>query len=148
MLQLTRSIASLSPADLHVLLADAGLEAAKVKDRIATVQAELNDRFAKSVVKSLADQDKQSGTVNLPLQDGMTVKGVVSKKVDWDSVRLLSIAQSMPWEKVAKLFKIEFSVPEKVYEGISVADEDLKKRLDAARTVTYPAPKITLEKAS
>lgn len=148
MLQITRPIASLTPADLYDLLTDAGLEAAKVKERVATVQAELNDRFAQSVVKSLADQDKQSGTVNLQLQDGMSVKGVVSKKVEWDSVRLLSIAQSMPWEKVAKLFKIEFSVPEKIYEGIAVADEELKKRLDTARTVTYPAPKISLEKAS
>lgn len=141
-------LSSLTPSQLYALQGAAAVEGLVITAKLKAIQAEMNERFSASIIRNLADQDKQSGTVNLPLQDGMSAKGVVSKKVDWDSVRLLSIAQSMPWEKVTKLFKIEFSVPEKVYEGIAIADEDLKKRLDTARTVTYPAPKISLEKAS
>ena len=133
-------------SQLHSALNDAAIDAAANKAWVASLNGEISKRLGESVLKSLADDGRVHGTVNLFLQDGVTAKGVVDKKVDWDSAKLLAIAQTMPWDRVAAIFKITFSVPEKIYDGIKAVDDELGKRIDGARTTKPSAPKITLSK--
>jgi hypothetical protein len=66
---------------------------------------------------------------------------VIGKTVKYDNPALYTIAASIPWEQAQQVFKIEFDVAEKTLK--SLEDEDLKKRIAAARTVKYGEPKIT-----
>ena len=133
------------PALLSVIT-EAQQDVTDAKVWLAHVQAELTARLAPSVKSELAALNKPAGTVNMTLQGGMSAKGVVDKKIEWDSEKLIAIAQTMPWARVIKIFKIDFGVAEKIYEGIKATDEDLAAQLDKARTVKYGDPKITLSK--
>jgi hypothetical protein len=61
-------------------------------------------------------------------------------KVKWDSKKLQAVAATMPWEKIEKVFKIEFSVPERTFKAIT--EDKLMELLKPARTVEFSAPKI------
>lgn len=127
------------------LAAAARMDSAKAD--IAGIQAEISRRLGESVKRAFEQAGKEHGTLTLPLQDGLTAKCDISKKVDWDSAALMAVAQTMPWDRVNAIFKIRFEVSETVYKGIEAADPDLKGRIDKARTVTFGTPKIALAKA-
>lgn len=86
--------------------------------------------------------DKPSGTIHFNL-DGEVFTADIDKRVKWDSDALQRIAGSISFEEALSLFKVEYSVPEKVFNDL--ADGDLKQRLTDARTVTYSQPKITMK---
>ncbi|CAB4120998.1 hypothetical protein UFOVP4_56 [uncultured Caudovirales phage] len=133
------------PALLSII-EEAQDDVANAKAWFSRVQRELSDRLEGSVKNELAALDKATGTVNIPLQGGMIAKGIIDKKVEWDNDKLMAIAWAMPWERVTKIFKITFSVPERVYDGIRAADEALAAKLDTARTIKVGDPKITLSR--
>ena len=116
------------------------------KAEIDLLQTELRRRFGESIARSLAEAGKEHGTVRLPMQDGLTVKADVAKTVKWDSAKLLTLAQTMPWAAVTRVFKVEFSMSETAYAGVAAVAPDLQAKVDAARTVTFGAPKISIEK--
>jgi len=136
----------LTYSQLYTRIGNTIAEATTVKGRLDDLNAEVAKRLGESIKKALADDGKEHGTANLSLQDGITAKGVVDKKVEWDSAKLLAIAQTMPWNRAVAVFKIVFSVPEKIYAGIKAVDPDLLKLIDAARTTKHGEPKITLIK--
>jgi hypothetical protein len=108
------------------------------------VQAELERRLGASAKAAYDQAGKEHGTLSLPLQGGLMAKLDVTKKVEWDSEKLLKLAQTMPWERVTAMFKIVFAVSETTYKGIAVLDGDLKAKIDDARTVKFGQPKIVL----
>jgi len=114
---------------------------ANLKDWIAQIDAELNARFAEDFQAAFAAGDKLSGQVTVE-RDGLKITGEISKTVKWDSKALMAVAATLPWERTAKLFKIEFSVPEATFNAIT--DEDLQKKIAAARTVKYGELKVKL----
>jgi hypothetical protein len=140
------ALASATLPELHKLLSDREKELLSAKFRVGAVVEEITKRLADSAKAAFEQADKQHGTVNLPLQNGLTAKCEISKKVEWDSDKLMDVAKTMPWDRVVKLFKIAFAVPEKVYDGIDAVDPALRQKIDKARTVKYGSPKITLIK--
>lgn len=120
---------------------------ASAKAQVAEVAGELQRRFADSAKTALKEADKTHGTTSLPLQDGLVAKAEVKKEVKWDSAKLQAVAQTLPWERVAAIFKIEFSVSETIYKGIAAAAPDLQTKIDEARTVIFKEPAIALAKA-
>lgn len=139
----------ITKATLPELLAEqeaAVAAATAAKARTANVKAELQRRYSASATMALGQAGKDHGTVSLPLQDGFKVKADVKQTVKWDSGKLMAIAQTLPWERVEALFKIEFSMPEKIYAGVSALSPDLRAKIDEARTTTVAAPAITLIK--
>jgi hypothetical protein len=117
---------------------------AVAKEGAASVAAEINRRYAESAKHALSEAGKSHGSVTLPLQDGIVVKGDVKQTVKWDSAKLMEIAQTMPWDRVAAMFKIEFSMPEAIYKGVGALSPELQKKIDAARTTVIAAPSLKL----
>lgn len=133
------------PALLSVM-EEAKRDLDQAKAWVATIQNEIDGRLMASVKAQLEQLGKTTGTVNMPLQGGITAKGVVDKKVEWDSDKLFALAITMPVDQARAIFKFAVSVPEKNYEGIKVANPDLGKAIDAARTIKASTPKITLSR--
>jgi hypothetical protein len=138
---------ALSFAELKRESENFAMQITAAKLEVSAIADELARRLAPSASKMLIESGKTHGTVNLSLQDGLVAKCVVDKKVEWDSEKLLGIAQSMPWDRVRAIFKIVFAVSETTYKGIAAADPALQARIDEARTTKYGAPKITIEEA-
>lgn len=119
---------------------------ATFKGRADAVKAELQRRYAASAMQALQQKGKAYGSGKLPLQDRMAVKYDAKQEVKWDSAALQAIAQTLPWERVQALFKIEFSMSETIYKGIAAAAPELRGKIDAARTTTIKPPAVTLVK--
>lgn len=97
--------------------------------------------IAKPLVDAaLKKKDKTDGTVTFA-KDDTVYKGEVDKSVKWDQALLMEVLNTIPWDQGKEIFKIELSVGEKVFKAIT--DEALKKRIEAARIVTYGEPKIS-----
>lgn len=110
------------------------------KKKIEEFNAELRRRYEGVLSEYLHKQDKQHGQHTFEA-DGFKLTGEIRSTVKWDSNSLQQVAQTMPWMEVQKVFKIEFSVPEKTFN--SITDEALRSRLVEARTVKYSEPKIS-----
>lgn len=136
------SVASLQALRVHYLSAKEAVEQATADMKL--VEAELARRFAAQVEAKLQLAGKAAGSSTIEA-DGIKLKGELPKKVEWDSTTLLLIAQSMPWDAVQRVFKIAFSVQEKIWDGIQAADPELAKKLAAARTVKYDPVKVRFD---
>lgn len=125
--------------------------ASKAKVSLEIIRAELTSRVAVDLDSTVEEAQRQGGTFHF-VHDNILLTAVIDKKVEWDSAKLLPVAGAMDWAIVQKIFKIEFSVPEKVYSvlpaAMSISDEQqvLFKQIEAARTVKYGRPKIAARK--
>lgn len=139
-------IENVSIASLLVMQTMAKDATEKAKAATTAVATEIARRYADSVFHSLNQSQKSHGTVSLPLQDGITLKGEIKRTVKWDSEKLQAVAQTLPWERVAAIFKIEFSVPEAIYKGIAALSPELRNKIDAARTTKLAPATASLVK--
>jgi hypothetical protein len=91
-------------------------------------------------------QKKQHGTVSLPDENGIVIKGEVSRTVQWDSNQLMSVASNLPWNVVQQVFDIKFKVPEKAFAKLSTLGlaPEVIQAIDGARTTKYGDLKVTL----
>lgn len=117
---------------------------ASFKGRLDQVKAELANRYGESAKRTLEQKGKEHGTGSLPLQDGFKAKFKVDREIKWDSGALMAVAQTLPWERVNALFKIEFSMSEDIYKGVSALSPDLREKIDGARTTRIKPAAITL----
>lgn len=136
-----------SIADLHGSIANCEAISAKVKERMAALQIELNRRLGEQIKAAFDAADKSHGDVTIALADGFSVKANISKRVSWDSDKLMSIARDLPWERVNAIFKVGFSITETNYKGLAAGSPELVDRVNAARTEVFGEPKITLKSA-
>lgn len=121
-----------------------GNAASVIKTNLNALNAELARRSDAAADQKYADENKQHGVVHFTL-DNVPLTADISKKVEWDSNKLMAVAAKLPWEKVQTLFKIEMSMGEKVFAVIdagAIAPE-IVADIKAARTVKYGEPKIT-----
>lgn len=125
---------------------EAAEELANMKAWQATVANAVADRLGASAKAAYDQQNKQSGSMSLPLQDGIIAKVDIDKRVEWDSDKLLAVAQTLPWDRARSLFKMALSVPENTYKVLKDVAPDLAVKIDEARTVKYGLPKIKLVK--
>lgn len=141
-------LSALSLADLLAEQDAAAFDTAAAKGRTLRVSQELQSRFAASAKAALGQAGKTHGSTTLPLQDGFIVKADTKQTVKWDSDALQAIAQTLPWERVAALFNIKFSMSETIYKGVSALSPDLRAKIDAARTTVIGEPAITLTRSA
>jgi len=113
------------------------IDAAKAQMDI--LNGELRSRFESRLTTALAEQDKKHGQHTFEV-DGHKLTAEITARVKWDSSKLEKVAYSMPWADVQRIFKVEFSVPEKTFATIS--DAKLLDQLVDARTVKYSDPKV------
>lgn len=119
-------------------------EAAAIKVKRDALAAELSSRFTAQIDSTQSIIAKS--TVHLDVAPGIVADRVTKNEVDWDSEKLLVIASGMTWERVRKLFKIELSMSAAIYKGVAAIDEDLKAKLDDARTLKPVHGSVTLSK--
>jgi hypothetical protein len=100
-------------------------------------------RHSKRFQDELATAGKQDGELTREV-DGEKLTFAVKAKVKWDSKTLQDIASNLPQETVFKIFKIDFSVPERTFKALT--DDGLIAQLTTARTVEYGNPKIVFAK--
>lgn len=143
-----RDLADYPIIELHKEIEGVKRVQADFKARQGALETELAKRMEPHVTAArAAAPDKQHGTFNAAVTNTVSAKIEVKKTVDWDSAKLMAVAQTLPWERVSAIFKIEFSVSEKIYEGLQAAAPELAKQIESARTVKYGAPKVTLSVA-
>lgn len=135
-----KTAADLTVSELHAAVVAQENIISTAKAEMETIQAELRRRFESRLTEHLASMEKQHGQHTFEV-DGLKLTAEITARVKWDSQRLEAIASKMPWPEVQRLFKIDFSVPEKNYAAIR--DEKLLDQLIDARTVKYSEPKIT-----
>ena len=124
-----------------LLEARAHVEAELAKGR--AILADVNSAIAEATKDALdlamKATGKYSGTINF-MSGTLKLKADIKKDVKWDSAALAPIVASMPYEEAEKIFKIEFSVPERAFNALP--DGNMKASILAARTVKYSEPKI------
>lgn len=126
-------------ADLRKMVAEINEVSALHKATIEAIYAELLERYGKTFQQELAEAGKQDGEMTRDI-DGQRLTFAIKAKVKWDSGKLQEVAATMDPSLVYKVFKIEFSVPERTFKAMT--DDKLVKQLTEARTVEYTNPKI------
>ena len=139
--------AAMTLPQLHAALEYRTKEMNDAKARAAIIAAEIHSRLELSAKQAFEQAGKTHGKMTLPLQDGLVAEVDLPRTVKWDSEKLQAVASTLPWERVAAMFKIAFSMPEAIYKGVSALDPALRAKIDDARTEVYGAPKITLARA-
>jgi hypothetical protein len=134
-------------ADLRQYAAAVETDFNFAKEERAKVAAALTARFKAATLQALAAKGKDSGKVALTLEDGKPAEAEVSKTVEWDSDKLMAVAQGMSFADVMTRFKVKFSMSEAAYKNLLPSDPQ-KATIDAARTVKYGDPKINLAPAA
>ena len=114
---------------------------ALLKSEEEKIQAALLSQYGHQFAQALADNGKQYGDITREV-DGVKLTYSVKAKVKWDNDQLAHIASSLDWEMTRKIFKIEFSVPERTFKALT--DQKLVDRLTDARTVEYSEPKFSV----
>jgi hypothetical protein len=134
-------------AQLERLMDSADTEVANAKATKEAVQAELAARYAPAFAAAMDQVGRHTaGSTAYTPEGTFDIKGERKKTVKWDSTKLMTVAQGLPWDRVSAIFKITFEVGEKIYDGIKAADPDLAKKLDDARTVKISPPAISLKR--
>lgn len=118
--------------------------AEREKGKLSAIAGEVSRRLGDAAKQAYVQADKTHGALTMPLQDRLEAKVDLKRTVKWDSAKLQAVAQTLPWERVAAIFKIEFSVSETVYKGLAAAAPELQAKIGEARTETFAEPKITL----
>lgn len=110
------------------------------KGQLDAIGAELLRRYASTFEEEMKAGNQIAGEVTRHV-DGIKMTYAVKPKVKWDSQVLQDLAKQMDDEIAARIFKVEYSVPEKTYKAIT--DKLLLSAITKARTVEYSDPKIT-----
>jgi len=126
-------------SDLRKMVAEINEVSALHKATIEAIYAELLERYGKTFQNELAEAGKQDGEMTRDI-DGQRLTFAIKAKVKWDSSKLQEVAATLDPALVYKVFKIEFSVPERTFKAMT--DDKLVKQLTEARTVEYTTPKI------
>lgn len=140
---MTDIIKSKTTAELQAFAIEITEAIAFQKATLDNINAELLARYGERFKAELASAGKTEGEISREV-DGVKLTFAIKPKVKWDGAKLQAIASSLPWDVAQRVFKIEFSVPEKTYKAMT--DTGLLNRLSDARTVEYSEPKVVFAK--
>lgn len=142
---LDRPIADLASelmvADLASLSAGIAAEEAVIKRRKETLHAINTRRFLTDATTQLATERKDTGTANL-VQNGVTVKVEIGKKVKWDQPKLMAALNNFPPDEAKHYAKVTLEVSETKFKAAPPA---IQAALSDARTVETETPKFTFK---
>jgi hypothetical protein len=132
-----------SIAELRSLSIDINEAIVTQKAMISHIDMELVRRHGDSMKAMMTADGKTHGEISREI-DGVKLTYSAKAKIKWDSEILSEIASTLPWATAKKVFKIEFSIPEKTFNALT--DDRLIAQANAARTVEYTEPKVTFSK--
>lgn len=136
---MTDIIKNKSAAELHALAGEITETIAYQKTILEGINAELLARYGERFASELSAAGKVEGEISREV-DGIKMTYAIKPKVKWDGAKLEAIASTLEWDIAKRVFKIDFSVPEKTYKAIT--DKALLSQLTDARTVEYSEPKV------
>lgn len=110
-----------------------------------TIDRAIAEKYTETAKLAFEKANKTDGKVAVDLPGGLKLSASVSKRVDWDSDKLLAVAKNMPWADVQHYFKFDLGVSENIYKSLPPSSE-FKAKLDDARAVKLGDMKITLER--
>lgn len=102
--------------------------------------AEIARRYEAEIAILYKAAGKQHGKVTVPGLIRFGIEVDTRQTVTWDQAKLREAADTFKPEDAAQIFKVELSVPEKIYNAL--LDGDVKKALTDARTTKLSAPSI------
>ena len=140
---MTDIIKSKTTAELQAFASEISEAIAFQKATLDSINAELLGRYGERFTAELTAAGKQEGEISREI-DGVKMTFAIKPKVKWDGKKLEAIASTLPWATVTKVFKIEFTVPEKTFKAMT--DDGLLSKLSDARTVEYSDPKVVFAK--
>lgn len=140
---MTDIIKTKTTAELHAFAREITEAIAFQKATLDNINAELLGRYGERFKAEMELAGKTEGEISREV-DGVKLTYAIKPKVKWDNSRLQAVASTLPWEITQRIFKIEFSVPEKTYKAMT--DTGLLAKLSEARTVEYPEPKVVFSK--
>jgi hypothetical protein len=116
------------------------------KKYLSALSEEITARVKPDVDAVRLQIGKDDGTQNIE-RDGLKIKSAITKKVKWDTEKLMQASAALSWPKVKTIFKIEMSIPEKTWSAFDAIDlpPETRALIVDARSVVYDE-KITLEK--
>ena len=110
------------------------------KENKDTILNELKRRFESTQKALLKGEGKEGGATTFH-EEECKLKFEIPKKVKWDSEMLAKIGNHIPPVIRMRLFKVEISIPEKMFDGLT--DANLISELSLARTVEYGDAKVS-----
>jgi len=111
----------------------------RIGDQVNIIMVEVNRRHLETMREALTHKGKDHGTVTDSIE-GVPLKMEVRQTVKWDGAKLKEAFKQIPPEQAQLLFKVDLSVPEKMFNGCT--DPAIKALLVDARTITFSTPKI------
>lgn len=141
-------IEEVSLRELYELLGEAEREAGASAKFLLQIKEEFTRRFEAQVKAAFEAAGKQHGTVTLDLGENLTGKADIRRTVSWDTAALMRVAQSLPWERASKLFKIEFTMPEANFKALENIDPPLAEIVAKARVTKYSRPSLLVSDAT
>ncbi len=124
-------------------MTDIDTRMAEIKDEKADCQEKINDIVIASVNQARLLQGKDTGAINV-LVDDVEVRHTLPKKIVWDQEKLSEIFEKIRAvaEDPTDYMSVKFSVSEKNYKKFI---PEIKDHFSPARTVEIGTPKIELK---
>jgi hypothetical protein len=92
----------------------------------------------------LLTDKKEHGEFKLDV-DGVTIKGVIRKTINWNSDKLKNIAATLHPEDAAEIFDVKITIPEKNYNILLECDHPALGEIMMAREVKLSPFSIKIE---
>jgi hypothetical protein len=138
-----QSIKTLDTETLASMWSDYKRSCELAKNMQEMVASEMRSRHTDKVIEQLRERGREHGEVTMSI-DNTTVRFDVRATVKWDSEKLRKAAADIPADVRDSILKIELSIPEKIYAGLS---GELRTKVDDARSVAYSEPKVSFPSA-
>lgn len=146
MITISGEIKVQSLQELHDARESVNQQIQQLKTKLSEIDGAIVHRTKGLVEQMFTLAGKQSGTVKVAGDDGMVINGEIPKKVEWDTAKLMAVAETMSAEEALEIFDIKFSVPEKKFTSLAGrVDPAAHQAILDARTVKYGDMKISLE---
>ena len=135
-------VAALDTETLAMLDEDLDEMAKSVKALSGILAVAKDLKFGEAHAKARQKAAKDTGVVHV--EDGdFDISVDVTKKVEWDSEKLVGIFDEMDEQTAKHYAKVTLAVAEAKYTS---APPDIRTKLDAARTVKAGTPKYTIKR--
>lgn len=137
-------LAKFSVADLYQIQGLLVDEVATLKRRSGIFVDALEKKYGETAEAEYKKASKDTGTINLPPEDGLTVAVERRKKVKWDQPFLAARWQQIKdaGDNPSVFIKVEYDISETAYNGWP---DQIKSAFFPARTVTPEKQKIVIK---
>ncbi len=121
-------------------------EVQNLLESISVINEQIDEMLSQRLVDLRQVQGKEFGAVNMVFE-GYKVTETITKKVDWDQVKLLGLFKKImaAGDRPGDYMRMKLDVPEKMY---GACPDQITAICAEARTVKGERPKLTFEEVT